>query len=122
MADTKTKTANLARRRRRVRAKVDGTSERPRLCVTRSGSNIYAQLIDDVEGRTLLSASTIDSELRSSVDRGSNIEAARAVGETLGKRAKDAGFTQVVFDRSGHLYHGRVKAVAEGARSAGLEF
>lgn len=122
MAHTKVKAANRARRRHRVRAKVSGTAERPRLCVTRSGKNIYAQLIDDVDGRTLLSASSIDKELRSAVEGGSNIAAARQVGEALGKRAKEAGLTRVVFDRSGHLYHGRVKAVAEGARSAGLEF
>ena len=120
--DTKTKAANLARRRRRVRGKVTGTAARPRLCVTRSNTNIYAQLIDDVEGKTLVSASTIDGDVRASVEKGTNVEAASAVGEALGKRAREAGVTEVVFDRSGHLYHGRVQAVAEGARKAGLEF
>jgi large subunit ribosomal protein L18 len=122
MVDTKAKASNLARRRRRVRAKVKGTAERPRLCVTRSNTNIYAQLIDDVNETTVLSASTIDATVRASIKRGSNIEAAHAVGEALGRTAKEAGYTRVVFDRGGNLYHGRVKAVADGAREAGLEF
>ena len=122
MAHTKAKSANLARRRRRVRAKISGTAGRPRLCVSRSNDNIYAQLVDDAAGNTLFSASSIDAETRGSVEKGSNVEAARAVGKVLGERAKAAGVTEVVFDRSGHLYHGRVKAVAEGAREAGLEF
>jgi large subunit ribosomal protein L18 len=122
MADTETKAAKLARRRRRVRAKVAGTAERPRLCVTRTNANTYAQLIDDVAGETLVSASTIDAELRDGIENGSDVEAAHAVGEALGERAKAAGLTSIVFDRSGRLYHGRVKAVADGARKAGLEF
>jgi large subunit ribosomal protein L18 len=122
MADTKTKTANLVRRRRRVRAKVTGTAERPRLCVSRSNANIYAQLIDDASGHTLAAASSVDTDLRDQIENGSNVEAAKAVGAALGERAKAAGITSVVFDRSGHLYHGRVKAVADGAREAGLEF
>lgn len=122
MANTKAKTANLARRRRRVRAKVSGTADRPRLCVSRTNANIYAQLVDDLEGRTLVSASSLDDGLRTSNKTGSNVEAAKAVGKALGERAKEAGFTSVVFDRSGHLYHGRVKAVADAAREAGLEF
>lgn len=122
MADTKAKAANLVRRRRRVRAKVSGTAERPRLCVSRTNANIYAQLIDDVEGRTLLAASSIDSDLRESVKNGSNVEAAKAVGKALGEKAKAAGLERAVFDRSGHLFHGRVKAVADAAREVGLEF
>jgi large subunit ribosomal protein L18 len=118
----KAKRAGLKRRRRKVRGQVSGTAERPRLCVTRSNANIYAQIIDDRTGATLVSASSIDSGLRSSVDSGSNADAAKSVGEALGRRAADAGITQVVFDRSGRLYHGRVKALADGARSAGLEF
>jgi large subunit ribosomal protein L18 len=90
--------------------------------VSRSNANIYAQLIDDVTGATLVSASTIDAEVRGTMKSTSNADAAKAVGEALGRRAKDAGFTTVVFDRSGRLYHGRVKALADGARSAGLEF
>ena len=118
--DTKAKSANLARRRRRVRAKVTGTATRPRLCVTRTNANIYAQLIDDVGGKTIASASSVEEEMGKA--KGSNVEAARKVGELLGRRGSEAGIEQVVFDRGGRLYHGRVKAVAEGAREAGLEF
>lgn len=122
MVDTKMKAANLARRRKRVRGKISGTAERPRLCVSRTNAQIYAQLIDDDSGATLVAASSIDEGIRGSVKLGSNIEAARAVGEALGKRATEAGIKSVVFDRSGRLYHGRVKALADGARDAGLEF
>jgi large subunit ribosomal protein L18 len=122
MADTKTTKAKLERRRRRVRAKVAGTAERPRLCVTRSNQHVYAQLIDDDSGTTLVSASSIDADLRSGIEKGSDVESARAVGKALGERAKAAGIGSVVFDRAGRLYHGRVQAVAEGAREAGLEF
>jgi len=122
MERIKAKAAGLKRRRTRVRGKVSGTAERPRLCVTRSNANIYAQLIDDVGGNTVITVSTIDSDVRGSVKSASNADAAKVVGETLGRRALDAGITTVVFDRSGRLYHGRVKALADGARSAGLEF
>ena len=118
----KAKAAGHERRRRRVRGKVSGTSERPRLCVTRSNEHIYAQVIDDTMGVTIVSASSVDPELRSALKSGSNADSAKAVGEELGKRAKEQGIEQVVFDRSGRLYHGRVKALAEGARSAGLKF
>jgi large subunit ribosomal protein L18 len=120
MDKLKAKAASLARRHRRVRGKITGTAERPRLVVTRSNTNIYAQLVDDVARRTLASASTVDPEVRGSTKRGSNIEAAKAVGEAIGKRAVAAGVTTAVFDRGGHLYHGRVKALADGARDAGL--
>jgi len=122
MDKMKAKAAGLARRQRRVRGKVSGTAERPRLRVTRSNANIYAQLIDDLTGVTLVSASSIDPELRKELKSGSNIDAAKAVGELVGKRAMDAGIKTVVFDRGGQLYHGRVKSLADGARSAGLEF
>ena len=122
MDKMQTKKAALERRQRRVRGKVRGTDVRPRLRVTRSNAHIYAQLIDDVSGRTLAAASSIDAELRSSIKNGSTIEAAAKVGELIGKRAADAGFTDAVFDRGGRLYHGRVKALADGARSAGLNF
>ncbi|MDO9557422.1 MAG: 50S ribosomal protein L18 [Coriobacteriia bacterium] len=122
MDKMKAKAAGLARRQRRVRGKISGTAERPRLRVTRSNANIYAQLIDDLSGTTLVAASSIDLELRSKPGNGSNIEAAKAVGELVGRRALDAGIKTVVFDRGGQLYHGRVKSLAEGARSAGLEF
>ena len=122
MDKTKAKAAGLARRQRRVRGKVSGTAARPRLRVTRTNVHIYAQLIDDVAGTTLVSASSIDGELRSALKSGADRDAARAVGEALGRRAIEAGITEVVFDRGGRLYHGRVAALAEGARDAGLKF
>jgi large subunit ribosomal protein L18 len=122
MERMKAKSAALGRRQRRVRGKVSGTSERPRLRVTRSNAHIYGQLIDDVSGRTLVAASSIDAELRTALKSGSNADAAKAVGEALGRRAVEAGIEEAVFDRGGRLYHGRVKALADGARSAGLKF
>ncbi len=122
MDKLKAKQAALARRHRRVRGKVSGTAERPRLCVNRSNAHIYAQLIDDVSGRTIVSASSLDAELKGTLKSGANADAAKAVGEAVGRRAVEAGVTEVVFDRGGRLYHGRVKALADGARSAGLKF
>jgi large subunit ribosomal protein L18 len=122
MDKTKAKAAGLARRQRRVRGKVSGTASRPRLRVTRTNLHIYAQLIDDVAGTTLVSASSVDPELRSALKSGANADAAKAVGGALGRRALEAGITEVVFDRGGRLYHGRVAALAEGARDAGLKF
>ncbi|MCL6548104.1 MAG: 50S ribosomal protein L18 [Alicyclobacillus sp.] len=115
---------NLARKRRhaRVRKRVHGTPERPRLNVYRSNKHIYAQVIDDLSGRTLVSASTVDKELAGSLASGSTVEAARKVGELVAKRALEKGLKAVVFDRGGYLYHGRVQALAEAAREAGLEF
>ena len=107
-------------RHERVRNKVSGSTETPRLNVFRSNSNIFAQIIDDSEGKTLVSASSIDKELK--LKNGGNIEAAAKVGELLATRAKKAKITKVVFDRGGYLYHGRVKALAEAARENGLEF
>lgn len=118
----KTREEQRKRRHNRIRAKLSGTSERPRLNVYRSHINIYAQVIDDAAGHTLVSASTIDAEVRGLVDGKTKAEAAKIVGETLAKRAKDAGITQVIFDRGGYQYHGRVKALADGAREGGLEF
>ncbi|MDP2181225.1 MAG: 50S ribosomal protein L18 [Actinomycetota bacterium] len=122
MERLKAKAAGLVRRRTRVRGKISGTAERPRLCVTRTNANIYAQLIDDRTGNTILGSSSVDPELRSALKSGSNVAAAKAVGESIGRRALDAGINEVVFDRSGRLYHGRVQALADGARSAGLKF
>ena len=122
MDKTKAKAAGLARRQRRVRGKISGTASRPRLRVTRTNLHIYAQLIDDVAGVTLATASSVDPELRSALKSGANADAAKAVGGALGRRALEAGITEVVFDRGGRLYHGRVKALADGARSAGLKF
>ncbi len=118
----KKESRNVARiaRHARVRSKVNGTKEIPRLNVFRSNSNIFAQIIDDEAKVTLVSASSIDKELK--LDNGSNIEAATKVGELLAKRAKKAKITKVVFDRGGYLYHGRVEALAEAARANGLEF
>ncbi|RLL40738.1 50S ribosomal protein L18 [Oceanobacillus piezotolerans] len=113
---------NVVRKRRhsRVRRNLSGTSARPRLNVYRSNKHIYAQLIDDINGVTVASASTKDKELN--VESAGNVEAAKQVGELIAKRAQDNGFKSVVFDRGGYLYHGRVKALAEAAREAGLEF
>lgn len=116
------KQAGLARRKRRVRAKVSGTAERPRLAVHRTNAHIYAQVIDDVAGRTLCAASTLDLEFRATGKVGSNKEAAEFVGELIAKRALEKGVTEVTFDRGGRIYHGRVKALADGARNAGLKF
>ena len=110
------------RRHRRVRQKVVGSAERPRLCVYRSLRHVYAQVIDDLSGRTLVAASTLDKEFRGALDGVSKCAAARQVGQLVGRRAVAAGIKKVVFDRGGYLYHGRVKEVAEGAREAGLEF
>jgi large subunit ribosomal protein L18 len=107
---------------RRVRRRVGGTEARPRLSVFRSLKHIYAQVIGDRDGRTLVSASSLDKQVRQQVSYGGNVAAARAVGKVLGERARQAGVTQVVFDRGGYKYHGRVKALAEAAREAGLEF
>ena len=104
----------------RVREKVFGTAEAPRLNVFRSNNNIFAQIIDDEKGVTLVSASSIDKELK--LENGGNVEAATKVGELLAKRAKKAKITKVVFDRGGYLYHGRVEALAKAARENGLEF
>jgi large subunit ribosomal protein L18 len=115
---------NRARLRRhlRVRKRISGTSERPRLNVFRSNKHIYAQLIDDNLGSTLVSASTMDKELREAAANGGTQDAARKVGELVAKRAIEKGFTSIVFDRGGYLYHGRVQALAEAAREAGLQF
>ena len=115
---------NKIRKRKhvRVRKKISGTSECPRLCVYRSNAHIYAQIIDDEAQTTLASASTLDKEIKGSVSVGSNIEAAKAVGKLIAERAAAKDIKVVVFDRSGYLYHGRVQALAEAAREAGLNF
>src|SRR5579871_27428 len=104
------------KRHRRVRAKVSGTAERPRLNVSRSLQHIYAQLIDDTTGRTLVAASTLDKNLRGQGRTGGNVEAAKAVGKLIAERGQEKGVTAVVFDRGGYKYHGRVRALADGAR------
>lgn len=107
------------KRHKRVRGKIVGTANRPRLSVFRSLSNIYAQVIDDSTGKTLVSASTVEKDFEGN---GGNKEAARKVGQTVAQRAVKAGITEVVFDRGGNIYHGRVKELAEGAREGGLKF
>ena len=109
-------------RHKKKKKNLVGTPEKPRLCVFRSNKNISAQIIDDVEGKTLASASSLDKELKGQLEHGGNKEAARKVGEALGKRALDAGIETVCFDRGGLIYHGRVKELADGAREAGLKF
>lgn len=110
------------KRRRRIRGKLDGSPERPRLAVFRSLEHIYAQVIDDSSGRTLAAASTLDPDVKARIDGQSKTVQAAAVGELVAERAKARGVDRVVFDRGGFLYHGRVKALAEGARKQGLEF
>lgn len=106
----------------RVRKKVYGTAERPRLCVFRSEKHIYAQVINDDLGTTLAAASSIDKELKETLALGSNKEAAKAVGSLIAKKAIEKGVKEVVFDRGGYIYHGRVKELADAAREAGLDF
>lgn len=110
------------RRHRRIRTKISGTAVRPRLNVFRSLDHIYAQVIDDVEGKTLVSASTIDKTLRADIAGKTKKEQATLVGKAIAERAKAAGVSTVLFDRGGYLYHGRIKALADGAREGGLEF
>lgn len=110
------------KRHYRMRKDVVGTTERPRLNVFRSLNNIYVQIINDETSMTLVSASTLDKEMRATIEKGGNIEAAKLVGKEVAKRALAKGIEKVVFDRGGHIYHGRIAAVAEGAREAGLQF
>ena len=113
------------RRKLRIRKKVQGTAERPRLSVFRSSKHIYAQVIDDLSGETLVSASTIDPKLKGSFSKditGGNLKGAEAIGRAIAERSIEKGIKRVVFDRSGFLYHGRIRAVADAARKAGLEF
>ena len=116
------KDAHRRRVHARVRTRLVGTPERPRLNVYRSVAHIYAQVIDDRGGRTIVSASSVDKETKKNLKGGGNIASAKAVGKVLADRAKAAGVTQVVFDRGGYKYHGRVKALADAAREAGLKF
>jgi large subunit ribosomal protein L18 len=122
MKKLQAKQAGLRRRHTRVRGKISGTSARPRLCITRSNANMYAQVIDDVAGKTLCAVSTLGSDFKATKKNGATVEGAAALGELIGKKATAAGITEVVFDRGGNLYHGRIKAVADGAREAGLKF
>lgn len=114
------KNAARVKRHLRVRKKIEGTTARPRLNIFRSSKHIYAQIIDDTRGVTLVSASTKEKD--SSVENGGNVEAAKKIGTLIAQRAKEKGIEKVVFDRSGYLYHGRVQALADAAREAGLDF
>jgi large subunit ribosomal protein L18 len=120
--NTAEKARQLERRRQRVRQRVMGTPERPRLNVFRSSAHIYAQIIDDIKGTTLAAASSLDKALRTSLKSTSSIEAAKAVGKLLADRAKAAKITAVVFDRGGRMYHGRIKALADATREGGIQF
>ncbi|ARV62374.1 50S ribosomal protein L18 [Nostocales cyanobacterium HT-58-2] len=117
-----TRKESRERRRRRIRGKVDGSTDRPRLAIFRSHQHIYAQIIDDTKHHTLVAASTVEPEVKSKLTSGSNCEASVEVGKLIAARSREKGITQVVFDRGGNLYHGRVKALAEAAREAGLDF
>ncbi len=117
-----TRRESTRRRHARVRRTVTGTSERPRLAVFRSNQHIYVQVIDDIKQHTLVSASTVDPEVKDKVESGANCEASTEVGKLVAQRAIAQGIQKVVFDRGGNLYHGRVKSLAEAAREAGLDF
>lgn len=117
-----TRKESVRRRHRRVRRTVVGTAERPRLAVYRSHQHIYVQLIDDSRHHTIAAASTLEAEMRSELETSSNCDASTRVGQLIAERAKAAGIEQVVFDRGGNLYHGRVKALADAAREGGLNF
>ena len=111
-----------AKRHKRVRSKISGTASCPRLCVFRSTSNIYAQIIDDTIGKTLVSASTTQKEVKAELEKTNNVDAAAYLGTVIGKKAVEAGIKEVVFDRGGFIYQGKIKALADAAREAGLEF
>lgn len=122
MSGKASRNAKRLGRHQRVRNKVFGTPERPRMCVFRSTKNISVQIIDDTKGHTLVAASTLDKEIKEKVAYGGNKEAAKVVGEVVAKRALEKGIDTVCFDRGGFLYHGRVKELADGAREGGLKF
>lgn len=122
MLDVSKRARSRARRHHRVRIRVFGTPERPRLNVFRSNTHIYAQVIDDTTGRTLASASTLDKEIKGMLKRGGNLEAAAAVGRLVAERALKANLNAVVFDRGGYRFHGRIRALAEASREKGLRF
>ena len=116
------KNAIRLQRHKRVRRKVSGTAQRPRLCVFRSSNNIYAQIIDDTNRVTIVDASSLEADVKGAVNHTGNKEAAKLVGQLVAKKAVEKGITEVVFDRGGYLYHGRIKELAEAAREAGLKF
>jgi large subunit ribosomal protein L18 len=122
MAASRSRRSAREKVHKRIRSRIAGTSVRPRLAIFKSLKHVYAQVIDDRKGSTLASASSLDGEFRSALTSGGNLEAARRVGELIARRAKERGISQVVFDRGGYAYHGKIKALADAARENGLEF
>ena len=122
MVSKKSRTVVREQKHRRLRNRFSGTAERPRLAVFRSNNHMYAQIIDDTVGNTLVSASTLDKEVKAELEKTNNVEAAAHLGTVIAKKALDKGITTVVFDRGGFIYQGKVKALAEAAREAGLDF
>ncbi|MCD8039475.1 MAG: 50S ribosomal protein L18 [Lachnospiraceae bacterium] len=122
MVSKKSRAELRTKKHKRIRNRLNGTSQRPRLAVFRSNNHMYAQIIDDTVGNTLAAASTVESEVKSELEKTNNVEAAAYLGKVIAKRALDKGITEVVFDRGGFLYHGKIKALAEAAREAGLVF
>lgn len=122
MIRKQSRSAVRVKKHNRMRSKIQGTTQRPRLAVFRSEKHIYAQIIDDMTGTTLVAASTVEKDVKAALKATSNVEAATAVGTAIANKAKAKGIEEVVFDRGGFLYHGRVKALAEAAREAGLQF
>lgn len=122
MVSKKSRKEVRVKKHMRIRNRFSGTAERPRLAVFRSNNHMYAQIIDDTVGNTLVSASTVEKEVRNELEKTNNVEAAAYLGTVIGKRALEKGITTVVFDRGGYIYHGKVAALAEAAREAGLEF
>ncbi len=122
MGNTSPRLVSRLKRKRRVRKNICGNENRPRMSVFRTAKHIYAQIIDDTKGTTLVSASTVDKEFKDQKVEGKKVEIAKAVGNLVGKRALDKGIKQVVLDRNGFLYHGRIKSLSDGAREAGLNF
>ncbi|KAB1434435.1 50S ribosomal protein L18 [Candidatus Galacturonibacter soehngenii] len=122
MVNKKSKTEIREKKHRRLRNRFSGTTERPRLAVFRSNNHMYAQIIDDTVGNTLVSASTVQKDVKAELEKTNNVDAAAYLGTVIAKKALDKGITTVVFDRGGFIYHGKVKALAEAAREAGLKF
>ncbi len=122
MVNKKSRQSVRIKKHKRIRNRFSGTGDRPRLAVFRSNNHMYAQIIDDTVGNTLASASTLEKELQSELEKTNNVDAAAYIGKVIAKRALEKGITTVVFDRGGYLYHGKVKALAEAAREAGLQF
>ena len=120
--DRQEKIASRMRRKKRIRKKISGSAEAPRLCVYKSLNHMYAQLIDDGQGKVISGLSTLNKQVTAVIKKTGNAEAAKVLGEAIGKKAQELGITKVVFDRNGFKYHGRVKALADGAREAGLSF